>query len=188
MTVKVPYYNLHQIITGRYTSGNDFVLPDGTDYIGEYHIIPTLQKFTGSRPMPDSVELFEKRISISADTLKYNQIRDIDSTQYVMPILYYPIISIDDYKRGIIERYFVQKRNNPTNTILEIDGQQYNSINTRGKPGINGVIWNKIMILWRISRIPETDIAYLNRETLIRSKPTFPGLGTYITNITEFYS
>jgi len=188
MAVRVPYYNLHQIITGRYTPGNDFVLPDGTDYIGEYHILPTLQKFTGSRPFADSVELFEKRISISADTLKYNQIRDIDASQYIMPILYYPNPNVDDYKRGIIERYFVQKRNNPSNTILEINGQQYNSINTRGKPGINGVIWNKLMIQWRISRIPKSDVMYLNKETLIRSEPLFPGIGIYINNVTEFYT
>lgn len=185
--IQKPYFNLHQLVTGNYTAGNQFVLADGTDYIGEYYIIPTGQKFTGSRQTDDSQELFVKRFTITEDSIKYNKIRDLDASQYLNPILYYPIPNLDDYQKGKIQRFFVQKRNNPYNTILEIDSQQYNSVNTRNNPGINGVIWNKLLIEWKIGKLPVNDAHYYNQTILQRSEAIFPGIGIYVTNPLEFW-
>lgn len=186
MPVRTPYYNLHQVVTGQYTVGNEFILTDGSEYIGEYHILPNNQRFTESRPTDKSVELFPLRFEITPDSLIYNKINKLDATQYVDPQLTYPIPTNDDYDIGWILRYFVQKRNSE-NIIIEIDQPQFGSINTKGKPGLNGVIWNGLVLKWRISKMSISDISYLNQLELQKSEHKFPGIGAYITNLLEFW-
>jgi hypothetical protein len=70
---------------------------------------------------------------------------------------------------------------------MEIDGQQYNSINNENNPGINGIIWNKLLIEWRISKIEPKDASYLNELEVQKSIPKFPYIQTYLTNFLEFY-
>ncbi len=182
-----PYYNIHQIDTGKFSSGNEFVLPNGDDYIGAYHIIPGNRYYTGFQPEPSSVELFEKRLNPTQDILKYNQITGNEINKHVPPIIYYPTPNADDYKRGFIQRFFVQKRNSPLNTILEIDYNQFNLINTQNNPGINGVIYNKVLLNWKISKIPIQDAKYLNELEVRKNQPNFPYLNLYLNNLTEFY-
>lgn len=187
MPIQVPYYNLHQLILGQYTPGNEFVLKDGSDYIGLYYIIPTGQRFTGARPEPKSEELFVKRINQNNEVRIYNNINESQYQRYSNPVLTTQFPTSDDYERGFMERFFVQKRNSPLNTIIEIDSPQYNSVNVTNKPGINGVVWNKLRIIWKISKIPETDAKYLNLLTLQESEHNFPYISRYLTNPLEYY-
>ena len=187
MAVRKPYYGIHQIITGQYTAGNEYVLADGTDYIGVYHILPNGQRVTDARPNPDSDELFIKRNDVSDSVKQYNRINDIRTSQYSSPIPIQPQPSGRDYEIGEIERFFVQKRNNPYVTIAEIDAAQYNTTNTRNSPGINGGIWNKLMILWKISQVPIETASELNRRQVAQAERDFPGIGRYLTNPVELY-
>lgn len=185
--IQNPHFNLHQITVGQYTAGNEFILKSGEIYIGGYHILPTGQRFTGFRPEKSSVEIFEKRLNPTEDILKYNQINDTEINRYEPPISYYPNPTMDDYKRGIISRFFVQRRNSTLNSILEIDSQQYNQINIQNNPGINGIIWNKVKLEWRISKLPLQDVKYLNEWEIRKNIINFPHLDSYLTNTTEFY-
>lgn len=185
--IQRPYYNLHQIVLGQYSSGGEFVVKDGSEYIGLFHILPTGQRFSGARPEKDSVELFEIRLNPTEDLLRYNQLSQSEISRYEVPVSYSPSPTFDDYKRGFIERFFVQKRNSPLNTIVEIDYQQYNQINTLNNPGINGVIYNKVKIKWTISKIPVSDAEYLNGFEIQKNLPNFPYLNQAITSLLEFY-
>lgn len=187
MPVNRPYYALHQIVTGQYTSGNEFVLADGSDYIGGYHILPNEQVFTGAQPQITSNELYVKRTDQTEDVKQYNILTNSKTSQYVSPIPIFRIPDSDEYREGIMERYFVQKRNNPLNTIMEIDADQYNSINRDNVEGINGVMYNDLLIDWRISNIPRGDAQYHNQQTLITSEKTFRGITSFLTNPLEFY-
>lgn len=187
MPIQVPYYNLHQISTGIYTAGNEFVLKDGSDYVGLYYIIPTGQRFTGARPEPKSQELFVKRLNQDSDVRLYNNINEVSYPKYINPVLIAPFPTADDYERGFMERFFVQKRNSPLNTIIEIDAEQFNKINVGNKPGINGIIWNKLRINWKISKIPQQDAQTLNQLTIVRSENDFPYISKYLTNLLEYY-
>lgn len=187
MPVQRPYYNLHQIVAGQYTSGNEFVLEDGTDYIGQYHILPSNQYFTEPRPMTDSVEIFLKRSDVTPEALVYNKIQNRKTSQYEVPVAMDPRPTTEDYNAGEMERYFVQKRTSPLNTIIEIDSIQYNKINTINNPGINGILWNKLKINWKISKLPKEDIVWHNTKTVIESNSKFPGLGRYLQNKLEFF-
>lgn len=187
MPISNPYYNLHQLTLGQYTDGNEFVTDDGADYIGLYHIIPTGKRFSGARPEPTSVELLVKRLLQTNDSKVYNKITNSDYPNYVNPILLTPNPSTDDFKVGQIERYFVQKRNNPRTTIIEINSNQFNKINTTNKPGINGIIWNKLLINWKISKIPIDDAKFINYLTLVKAENKFPYISQYLTNTLEYY-
>lgn len=185
--IKRPHYNLHQITTGQYTTGNEFVLVDGSIYTGPYHILPNAQRFTGFQPEASSVEIFELRLNPTDDILRYNQITGNEINRYITPNPYYPVPSADDYRLGWIERFFIQKRTSPVNTIMEIDSTQYNSINVQNSPGVNGILWNRLRVEWKISKFPSADANYLNLLSLSRAESTFPGISAYLTNGLEFY-
>jgi hypothetical protein len=187
MPVKRPYYGLHQIVTGQYTNGGEFVTEAGENYVGSYHILPTGQRFTEFRPKDASFEIFERRVEVTDDVLLYNRLTRRRTNQHVSPVSMAPSPLPQQYKKGIMERFFVQKRNSPLNTITEIDAEQYNQINTRNNPGINGILWNKLKLVWRISLIPPEDAHYLNQQLLQRAEHDFPGIGIFLPNPLEFY-
>ena len=124
MSIVRPFYGLHRIDKGKYTNGNELVIEDGTDYVGTYHILPNNQKFTFARPEINSVELFEKRFDLSDSVIRYNFLNDKITGQYISPFPIQPIPELDQYEDGEFERYFVQKRNNPRVTIVQIDSDQ----------------------------------------------------------------
>lgn len=185
--IQKPYYNLHQILLGQYTSGGEFVLATGEDYVGGYHILPNEQRFSDFRPTDKSVELFEKKMNPTEDVLRYNQISGKIINRYLPPISYQPNPTPDDYKIGKFDRFFVQKRNSPFNTIVEIDANQYNQVNTLNNPGINGVLWNRCKVNWRIGKIPKEDAQYLNQYALQVASVDFLGIGGFLSNTLEFY-
>lgn len=185
--IQRPFYNLHQITTGQYTAGKEFVISTGEIYIGPYHILPNGQRFTGFQPEDRSIELFELRLNPTEDILRYNRITGNEINRYLAPNPYYPNPASIEYNRGMIERFFVQKRSSPINTIMEIDSLQFNGINTQHNIGINGVIWNKLRIEWKISKIPINDAGYLNSLSIQRSEPSFKGISAYLIDPLEFY-
>jgi hypothetical protein len=70
---------------------------------------------------------------------------------------------------------------------MEIDYIQYNQINTENNPGINGVIYNKLLIEWRISRLKPEDISFLNQFEIQKATPSFPYIQNHLTNYLELY-
>lgn len=185
--IQRPYYNLHQVTTGQYTSGNEFVLSTGEIYIGPYHILPNGQRFTEFQPVDRSIELFEFRLNPTADILKYNTITGREINRYLTPNPFYPRPSLDDYRIGWIERFFIQQRTSPINTIIEIDSIQFNGVNTQNSPGINGVLWNRLRLEWKISKLSTDDIQYLNNRSIQMAEPSFTGISEYLTNPLEFF-
>ena len=185
--IKQPFYNLHQLTLGKYTEGGEFVLKNGELYVGSYHILPSGQMFSGFRPEKGSVELFELRLNPTPDILRYNQITGKEINRYSTPSSFSPNPTLDDYNRGKIERFFIQKRNSALNSIMEIDSIQYNQINVKNNPGINGIIYNKVKLEWIISKLPVDDASYLNGLTISKNTPNFPYLETFLTNTLEFY-
>ncbi len=185
--IEQPYFGLHQLTKGLYTNGNEFVLDNGMDYVGLYHINPNGQRFTGARPEKTTQLLTVKRFNQTPETLLYNKVTANVNPTYVSPVLIAPIPEMSDYQRGTIQRFFLQKRNSPKNSIIEVDSNQYNSVNTTNKPGINGVIWNRCLINWIISKIPKEDTLYLNTRSINQVLIKFPHINEYLTNKLEYY-
>lgn len=180
-----PYYGQHQILTSQYAKLGEFVLIDGTDYEGMYHELPNGQTFTGETQSLKSIEIIKKDFNVSPDVRQYNNIRGNSIVTYTSPKLFFPIITKDDYDNGYIERFFVQKRNNPVNTVIEISYDEYTNIGT--DPGnINSMAWNNVFIRWKISKLTPDILSTLNKMEVDIAEIVFPGLKKYLSNYLEF--
>lgn len=184
MSKKRPYYPIHKITTGKYTTGGEFYTDTGMPYIGPYHILPNGQYYTEFVPSNKSYELYDS-ISLNSENLVYNSLSKIKNNNYVAPIYFLPRPEPDQYKLGYFIRYFVQKKSDPKTTIMEIDRDQYISVNTTNGPGINGVLWRRAELDWRING----DISFvsqINSNTINQKEIEFPGIAKYITNLIQF--
>lgn len=182
-----PFYPLGNIQTGKYTPGGEYVIDDFNqdEYIGLYHILPNGQLWTESIPDITSKKLTKKRFDLTNDVKNYNRIRGVSQSNYVAPISYFPIIKPDDYIAGYIDRYFVQKRNNPGKTIQEINVDQYNTLNTRNQPGISMITYNYVHIKWTIKTIYAKT---LNSQAIQHAEDHgFLHLSKYLINPLEFW-
>lgn len=187
MSTFEPYYPLHKIQTGKYTNGTEFVTDDinQTDYIGLYHILPNGEYWSHSSPNADSVKLIIKRMMVSPDVKIFNTIRNSPPANYTSPIPYYPIPTSSDYELGYIMRYFLQKRNNPFATITEVDPTQYNTLNSKNRPGISSLLWNNVEIKWTIKG---SYAIQLNMQEIRKSEANgFINLSNYLNNPLEFW-
>lgn len=184
MSKKRPYYALHQILTGQYTRGLEFYTVDGIEYKGPYHKLPNGQFFTGFVPHESSIELFHLDTKIASST-DYRKLTKIETGKYVDPVYVLPSPTDNMYNEGFFYRYFVQQRNNPNSTIIEIDKEQFDSCNRTNGPGINENIWKKFRIQW-IIRGDGITVSDLNRNILYTANNSFPGIIKYLTNLIEF--
>lgn len=184
MSRKRPYFPLHRITTGKYSKGGEYVLENGTEYIGPYHILPNGWVYTGFIPHSKSTDLYNINTILNHDS-KYLELTDIKTNNYISPKYITPNPSLEDYNNGFFIRYFVQKRANPINSILEIDHDQATSINKINGPGINGTIWNSVHFNWLIRGTMQTIITG-NQMTLYTAERQFKGISNYIKNLIEF--
>jgi len=178
-------YPLHSIQTGLYTSGNEYVVwvDNQAEYVGQYHILPNGQAWTGAIPSSESKYLSKKTYEYSDSVKAYNALRLQIESQNVAPIEHHPRPTPQDYTRGYIFTCFVQKRNNPLPTIVEISPQQFNSITYKNGPGINSLLYNSTQIKWMLTT---SLAAVLNAQGIRESEKKFPGIEKYLTNPLEF--
>lgn len=185
-TRKRPYYALHQIETGKYTKGGELFREDGTPYVGPYHILPNGWYYSGFVPLSDSIELFESKPS-DADPI-YTRLTKVETGNYLEPVYVRPKPEAEDYNNGYMNRYFVQKRNNPISSIVEISKDQFDSVNRTNGPGINAYLWRRIEIPWRIRGKSINEVSDINLSVVKDASKKFIGIGKYLINLIEFYN
>jgi len=182
---RAPYYLEHNIITGQYTSGDEFVYASNfEDYVGLYHILPGDRAWTESAPRPgQSRELLKKPKHFNDDVKTYLRNNGFKEVKYIAPVPAPYLPRQADYDRGYIYRHFIQKRSNPLNTIMEIDSEQFTRMNNRNLKGINSVIWRGQIIKWYIKGKLQ---AYFNEREVTEAKKDFPGIDRYLHNYLEY--
>lgn len=180
------YYGRHQIDTGRYAVPNQFIYLNGKDYIGPYHILPNGKFFTGFIPDMKSVQIIEKlNQNISADVISYNTLKKTQVPNHKSPVPIIPIIGETEIELGYIERFFIQKRNNPTNTIIEIDLEQYLNIGLENE-NISKINYNATFLKWHISNLETPILIELNRSSVNKAEKNFKGIKKYLQNYLEY--
>ena len=84
-----------------------------------------------------------------------------------------------DYKRGFIERYFVQKVNDPDSFIYEIDSNVYQSV-------LISPFYKSVKIKWKISG--DADKARESNKTSVRlASSNMKALILYLPNYLQFH-
>jgi hypothetical protein len=134
-------------------------------------------------PGDNTKRLSKKTFDASSDVISYNRAKNRETSQYVNPVAYSPIITAQNYADGFVYRNFLQKRNAPTSTIVEIDDDQKNTLNNRNRPGISSLIWNSITIKWYLTG---TFAGQFNTQTIMESEKKFKGISKYLANSLEF--
>lgn len=179
------FYNIHQIATGLYTTGNELIDSLGNNYVGGYHRYPNDTFWSEFQPEANTRQLF--RISKSTVTNPPSTIykRDIVKkiSNYVEPQPYRPFPTDDQYNEGQFQRYFVQSLDMVQPKIMEIDQFQFRSININNIEGIDGTLWKGGFVNWRLSPITA---GIHNPMEINKLSKRLTHIKKYLTNILEF--
>ena len=118
---------------------------------------------------------------------QYIKIGGIDMSYETYPEYFKPTPMSDDYSKGYIYRYFIQKINDLT--ITEVNKDKYNDIYTQ--------YFNKIVIQWIISGPKNNEykdkilyrkgVEEQNLQTLNDNDKKIKGLKNYLKNPLEFW-
>lgn len=179
------FYPLSKINTGQYTFGNEFVYDEDqtVDYIGLYHILPNNEIWSEASPNKKSELLVRKIFNQSENVRIFNDISNLKSNNYISPVAKTITPSDLDYSFGYMTRFFIQKRTNPLTTITEIDADQFNTLNSNNKPGINSTIYHSCSIKWQlVGKLA----GYFNQREIDQTERKFEGIKNKLQNNLEF--
>lgn len=190
MRIKL-FYSPDEITNNLYTFGKEWMNADAVEYIGLYHKYTTGEVYTEGKWNPNkSIKLFEYQ---AIDTLKYQyqQLKEINTIS-ISPIQYQPENSITGVSQQI-QRYFIQKKNEP-DIIIEIDDAQYELFLTNK---IDQNIYTAVQLTWYITG-PINDVVIndtkqlgiitRNRNSVKSAEQFMPGIGKKLDNLLELYT
>ncbi len=157
------YYPRAQRHYGFFTKGKEYMYPnDLKEYKGPYHWYGVAGKreivFTGASKTPSSKVLIPyKDVSKDPHTFLYDKITSVSLGEWISPIGKKPHPTKEDRSRGYMVRYFIKKTNDRTAPIIEIDQKQYKKCKVKQGRHINGFIYDKISLRWKLSG-PQKDV------------------------------
>ena len=154
------------------TYGNEFINPDGTDYIGPY-----IETAGGLFLAGNNLNSINGEILPKTEENLLNIERPYND--YYGP-------TEENYKRGFFTRYFTRRRRN--GKFVEMSKEQWNV--KRANKGVTSG-----QINWfitgpvedgEINGIPYLGTATKNNENLQRLETTYPGISNFFSNLIEF--
>lgn len=178
---QVLIYNMRDI---RYTKGLEFYTLDGLEYKGYYYID---SKNNVAHTYTKGVKYGKVLVPRHTFNTETARLRSKVKGGSMSPIPILPSPTDYDYTNKAIIRYFVQKKNSPLNTIIEIDETQYNKVRlAESNSFINSNIYNSLSIEWRIAG--NEDYVYnSNKKIVEESESSFKGIKNFIKNYLQFY-
>lgn len=123
---------------------------------------------------------------------RYKQIvRDTSKFREVKIKTYIPKPSTNDYKRGYITRYFIQKINDKNSQIYEVNSDNFSTYK-------ENPFWSAVSLRWKISGSMETiynndgsvkefSIKESNSRSISTVKSTIPNLKLFLPNLLQFH-
>jgi hypothetical protein len=112
---------------------------------------------------------------------RYKRVLEDDPNEFSIPALQASIPSptSDDYKKGYLQRYFIQKSNDDSAYIYEVEKYYYTDILTN--PFLKGVT-----LKWKISGIGE-EVRQMNRKSVTYASKDMKSLPLYLPNHLQFH-
>jgi len=205
------YYPENQIERNLFTRGKEWMtIGDWKEYIGFYHRYETGEVFTEKDWNPNKSLKLTKYKDMSESYFKYLDIRHYKEirgqketirtsgltqlSSYSAPRAVKVLPSEIHQKNGVMNRYFIYKRNEPDKVFFEIDEPQTVDYEV-DRTGINQYLYGLITIPWKLSG-PEFDvysdnvlkisgIYNTNQRIIDRYSKKFPILRSILTNPRE---
>jgi len=178
-------YTKSQIQNGLYTTGKEWQLEDGTEYIGLYHRYTTGEVYTQAVWSPTkSVALFEYT-ELSETVKTYNKLKQID-VNFQSIQSFRPAVTKDD---NIITRYFLSKQNEFN--IIEINKTQFELYS---ESELDNILYAAVSVPWKVSGkirtidnngVLEIGIYEHNINSIQQAKHTVPNIERYLTDPLE---
>lgn len=204
----MPYYPSNRIQLNLYTDGTEYAIKStSTAYAGYYYKLYNNTIFSGKtpndpatqqlvplseiNPIPEPEEL-SKYVVIdyygSTENIAYNNLLPQNPQNKLIPLPSYPTPTIDDYKLGEFQRYFVKQINAPLYT--EVNNDTYNNIFTRNSSWLFES-YLPISIPWQLVGTKK-EVEDINKKIVLLAEANnrIFGFGAYINNIggfTKFY-
>jgi hypothetical protein len=190
--VQTPFNIRKSDVTVDYTNGGEYVYFDPAqkgyiEYFGFYYKLKSGQVYLGAdfkkkpriklKNPPKSA--FDKKNGL------YYLLTNDAFDRYNYPQYYYPRPTADDYKKGVIQRMFVQKKNEP-DIIIEINMEDAKSHNNRNREGINAYMWSIEKLQWTIAGTID-QARKANERALIQAERSLPGIKFYLTDLDELH-
>lgn len=178
-----------------YESKGDYCLKNGELYFGKYHINNGI-RYTGT---PDNLikEVLYDTLKVEDPTYEtyYYTLNKKEFDKYVSPNPYIPIITIKDYVKSYLVRYFIKRRNSVL-PIMEIDERQYNTLPVKFF-GIDENLYDGIKLEWKIygskndikdlnGNIIEYGIIDTNYRTLKQKENEMQGISKALPDLMQY--
>jgi len=197
------YYPKARITTNLYTKGKEWMLENGTEYIGYYH------KYTDGLVLTEAYYNMirsEKLIPYSdiksnASNVVYEAVhtKKIPKTEAFnfAPVNVQPLPTKDDYAHGAFKRYFIYRRNlkNIYTEFFEVDDVQYKSWK-KPKYGIDEILYDAFVIDWKLTgplhdikdgdQMKEFGVYDTNRRLVYLNEKKFPMISKILTDYIEY--
>jgi hypothetical protein len=193
MARKKLYYTADEIVTGLYTAGNEFILPNGNNYIGQYHRYTTGEIFSGPTWNPKtSTQLIPAPPTVPAAVKLYKQLNPDVRTAYQIPKHVPVTITNADLERGYVKRFILSKHTD--RTIIEVDLTQYEQWQ---QSNIDHALYDAYAINWyitgnlyteTINGVTKPGVYNRNLNTITQLKTINPGIATYLASPIQFYT
>ena len=185
------YYTANEITNNLYTPGKEWVLIDGTDYIGLYHKYSTGEVYTSPEWDSKVSKKLTAYIEQPTNNKIYKQLNSV-ATKYKTPSFAAVTITTADVARGFCFRFFIKKINQ-TN-IIEIDELQYNEWLSKN---IDTNLYTAVKIMWYITgNVRDVDnnpairlgIITKNSAQIKQAESLMPGLRNKLPNLLQYYT
>lgn len=177
-------YTPAQIETALYTTGKEWQLADGTEYVGLYHRYTTGEVFTEAAWNPQKSKPLHKYEEIAEAVKQYKQLNDV-SVQFDSIVTYRPQITTQTE----ITRYFIGKLNEYN--IKEIDETQYARF---GSGQVDNIIYATVSVNWKVAGevrttttngVTSAGVFDHNLAEIRRAKTILPDIDRYLTDPLE---
>lgn len=201
------YYPKNKVKTNLKTNGGDFRTPEGNEYRGDYYELYNGECRAGKFPRNKNdvklTRIGDSEINISNVETNNGRYLDQTSSKKQMKVInnadkppyFLPSPTEQDYKKGVILRYFCQRVGTKTPTIIEISKDTYDDLKSK-KGNFNYVLYQPTKIFWKISgplydnntlrTIPIAGIISTNQKIVENNNKIFKGLKNYLKDLAQF--
>ena len=175
-TRKKIYYPEGQIQKGLYTEGKEWMLEDGTEYVGDYHKYSTGEVFTKSSYIKNVSELLIPYVNLNIREFKekfeYDRLIGEPREDFVFATYGVTPPTQKEYDFGYFKRYFVKRHFD--NIIIEVTFDTFDAVQEEH--------YVKVEIGWKLTG----DVVDVNYTQITLANEKMVGLRNYITNYSEF--